>query len=62
VDRKDKYFNLKKFNVDVRVRIVVKESNMKGLNIYFAKVELLSHSKWNKNRFNNFVVDYSVDA
>jgi len=38
----------------------MKESNIKGINIFYAKLELLSHSKWNKNQFNNFVVDYSV--
>jgi hypothetical protein len=54
-------FNEEKFRVNVRVKVVVKESGLRGVKIYFAKVELLSHSKWNRNRFNNFVVDYSVD-
>jgi hypothetical protein len=34
---------------------------MIGTKIYYAKVDLLSHSKWNKNKFNNFLVDYSFD-
>jgi hypothetical protein len=59
--KKDEYFNSNKFKVNVRVKIVVQESRIKGVNIYYAKVEFLSHSKWNKNKFNNFIVDYSVD-
>jgi hypothetical protein len=27
----------------------------------FAKIEILSHSKWNRNRYNNFIVSYAAD-
>jgi hypothetical protein len=27
----------------------------------FAKIEVLSHSKWNRNRYNNFIVSYAPD-
>jgi hypothetical protein len=43
------------------VRLVEKESKVYGEEAYYAKIDLLSHSKWNRNRYNNFLVSYSIN-
>lgn len=48
--------------MNLRVQLLQEEAHIPGAKSLFAFVQLLSHSKWNRNKFNNFMVDYAFSA
>lgn len=48
----------KRYSVKLRAQIFQKAHPVTGFKWYFIKVVFFNHSKWNNNRYNNFVVEY----
>ena len=45
----------------IRAQIVVKTDNLTGFKRHFFKISFINHSQWNRNRYNNFSVEYFVN-